>query len=100
MGRRDYEKILDSQIKHLSFSSQNLMDEFHEHSSLHVAEYIFSVYLFTKLVSAIYSNTISTQTAWGAPECILSFLKCCTVLSTYASQNPTLCFALPHIFNI
>lgn len=30
VGRGDYEKVLDSQIKHLSHSSQNLVDEFHE----------------------------------------------------------------------
>lgn len=81
--RRDYKKILDSQIKHLSHSSQTLMDEFHEHWSLHVAEFVcdnLSVFSrFTKLFSAIYtlvsSYTTSTQTAWGAPECILSLFE-------------------------
>lgn len=83
MGRIHYEKILDSEIKHLSHSSQNLMDEFLEHLSLHVAEFSYDhlamFYPFTKLFSAIYtlvsSYTTSTQTAWGAPECILSLFE-------------------------
>lgn len=83
VGRRDSEKILDSQIKHYKHSSQNLMDEFHEHWSLHVAEFVYnhlSVFsLFTELFSAMYtlvsSYTTSTQTAWGAPECILSLFE-------------------------
>ena len=45
---RDYDEILDTQIQHLSRSTLNLMDEFHEHWRMHVAEFVynhtFSVY--------------------------------------------------------
>lgn len=90
-------KMLDSQIKHLSHSSQNLMDEFHEHWSLHVAEFVhdrLSVFsLFTKLFSAIYtlvsSYSPSTQTAWGAPECILSFFEVLySIVNLRLSETP------------
>lgn len=108
MGRIHYEKILDSEIKHLSHSSQNLMDEFLEHLSLHVAEFSYDhlamFYPFTKLFSAIY--TTPTQLLPKLPGGLLNvfcpFLKCCTVMLPYASQNPSLWFALPlppHIFD-
>lgn len=103
-GGSDNAKMLGGQIEHLSHS-QNLTDESHECWSLHVAAFMLMFSLFTKLFSAVCalvsSYMTSIQTARGLLNVLCPFLKCCTVTSIHASQNPSLWFALlpsPHVF--
>lgn len=89
----------DFQTKHSSHSSSVIMGEIHKHWSLHVAEStIFQCYLSSlKLFSATYTlvylpHDFYSNCLGGSWMYFVPFLKCCTVLSTYASQNPSLWF--------
>lgn len=87
-------------------SDQTTCDQFHEHSRLHVAAFVYghlSVFLlFSAIYTLVSSYTTSTHTAWGVPECILSLFE---VL--YSIVNPHLILTLvctsylcPLIFDI